>query len=305
MAPSAFQRLLTDPSRLIATEVEQLEALVERYPYSANTWVLLALHAELTGHPEAERYYQRAAAVTFDRGHLYDLLRNAVEDPEEEYTLEDSLELLSLEELESPEPIAASYAPPTADPTDGLRSLGVPPDTDHPTPVAGAPLLTDDAEPPPAPASRTTTEPPVDDRPVSAPPSHHEPVAITSQTEASTDRPVTEGMPAPDHSLTTPEPPTQFFKKEAIASREELRERLADIRRRQAAAQRDKKQTVKKFSRRTPVATDGIISATLAEVFIRQGQYQHAIRIYEQLALANPEKRPIFAALIKDLKRKL
>jgi hypothetical protein len=44
-------------------------------------------------------------------------------------------------------------------------------------------------------------------------------------------------------------------------------------------------------------------SATLAEVFARQQEWDHAIAIYEQLILMNPEKLPIFAARIAEFKK--
>jgi len=44
-------------------------------------------------------------------------------------------------------------------------------------------------------------------------------------------------------------------------------------------------------------------SETLAEVFASQQEWDHAIAIYEQLILMNPEKIPIFAARIAQLKQ--
>ncbi len=41
---------------------------------------------------------------------------------------------------------------------------------------------------------------------------------------------------------------------------------------------------------------------TLAQIYAEQGYYEHAIRIYEKLILAYPEKNAYFAALIEKLK---
>lgn len=41
---------------------------------------------------------------------------------------------------------------------------------------------------------------------------------------------------------------------------------------------------------------------TLAQIYAEQGYYAHAIRIYEKLILAYPEKNAYFAALIEKLK---
>jgi len=44
-------------------------------------------------------------------------------------------------------------------------------------------------------------------------------------------------------------------------------------------------------------------SVTLAEVFASQQEWDHAIAIYEHLILMNPEKMPIFASLIEQLRQ--
>lgn len=46
-----------------------------------------------------------------------------------------------------------------------------------------------------------------------------------------------------------------------------------------------------------------IVSETLAELFIRQGNITKAVKIYERLSLLIPEKSVYFAALIEKLKR--
>jgi tetratricopeptide (TPR) repeat protein len=43
---------------------------------------------------------------------------------------------------------------------------------------------------------------------------------------------------------------------------------------------------------------------TLAEIFVKQGNYPKAIEIYEQLMLSNPEKKLFFASRIKYIKLK-
>jgi hypothetical protein len=43
---------------------------------------------------------------------------------------------------------------------------------------------------------------------------------------------------------------------------------------------------------------------TLAEIYVKQGNYPKAIIIYEQLMLSNPEKKVFFASRINYIKQK-
>lgn len=45
-----------------------------------------------------------------------------------------------------------------------------------------------------------------------------------------------------------------------------------------------------------------LVSETLAQIFVKQGNFDKAIEIYSKLTLKYPEKRDYFAALIKKLK---
>ena len=51
--------------------------------------------------------------------------------------------------------------------------------------------------------------------------------------------------------------------------------------------------------------SDGTVSETLAEIYVKQDFYQRAIDIYEKLILLYPEKSAYFATLIEKLKNKI
>jgi len=84
-----------------------------------------------------------------------------------------------------------------------------------------------------------------------------------------------------------------------------LQERLARIRQRQRAKGGDEKDDVNRIARRSLMAQGEVASETLAKLLVRQGQYQHAIKMYQRLILLYPEKKTTFAGLIKELKEKL
>jgi len=84
-----------------------------------------------------------------------------------------------------------------------------------------------------------------------------------------------------------------------------LKDRLRSIRRRQSEKLADEQMEVRKIARRSLVTQDDVASETLASLLVRQGQYQRAIKMYRRLELLYPEKKTIFAGLIKDLQEKL
>jgi hypothetical protein len=56
-------------------------------------------------------------------------------------------------------------------------------------------------------------------------------------------------------------------------------------------------------AKKSELLPDGLVTETLAKIYLKQGNITSALRTYENLLLKNPEKRPYFAALIDKIKK--
>lgn len=271
MTAQEFNRYLGQPHLLYELPLSELQKLALRFPYSPNIRLLLLLKSHLEEHPEKEAYLSRCAAAAFDRPHIREVLRELDVDVQQaEVPQAEVLELKELDELEL-EPVLAGE-PSVAE----LPGMEMPPylveDTDEKTPTT-------------APPEERAAEP----APFSEEVSPESPALMEPRPEKS---PKVSTVDAPQRS---PRPVSRS-----------LGERLARIRRLQEVRTRDRnKEDVNRIARRSLVAHEEVASETLAGLLVRQGQYQNAIRMYQRLILLYPDKKTIFAGLIKDLKEKL
>lgn len=265
MDKESFLDHLRHPDGLAHVGMEELLALTLRYPYAANLRLLVLRKALETHDPSTEHYLNRAAAATFDRAHLHDILHAAEAEQDDE-----TLELRELEELEL---------------------LPVDADKKVPSPIIAAATPSMPTEPEQIPAS----EPPPSPVDTPAPPSSrisiNRWVAIAAAFNAL--QPIE--TPAEADLPTTPESLATFG--EPSATRPvDLRQRLRRL--------RDDRQG-SDAAGRSAVAPRVVVSETLADLLVKQGRYRDAIKMYRRLGLLYPEKKPIFAALIQELKEKL
>jgi hypothetical protein len=285
-----FQQLLEHPRALYDLPLASLQQLAMDYPYSQNLRLLLLLKSHLEGHPDESDYLNRCAAAAFDRAFVYDLLQDTkrYEPANREDT--EVLELRTLEDIALAD-AALPAAPDNTAPPPDERSLNyeeIFPDWEEEE---------DDGAP------SVETLPPVTS-PVSVtdawvataiaflgvlPEYPHSPAATEDEI----------GVPL------APEPVTHFTGGKHPEAQSSLRDRLRSIRRRQAGKMALEQEEVRQIARRSLVAQEAVASETLAALLVRQGQYKNAIKMYQHLELLYPEKKTIFAGLIKELKKKL
>ncbi|MCP9234527.1 hypothetical protein [Lewinella sp. JB7] len=282
MNQQSILQYVQQPALLAKVGMEELLEMVRDYPYSPNLRLLVVLKAKQEHDPDFERYLNRYAAATFDRPHLFDLLESIKRTEEERGEV---LELLELEELE---------LAPLADPFEELPSRlnEIPPPTPAPPPPPSAPAYrakTVIPEPDPTVTDDGTAAADWTDvaaafhAVVAARPPRSEPVAAEVRTP-------------PPH----PEDPARFAAiLERRRSKDNLRARLQHLRR-------------LRESDGTAASSGGgagdkvaVVSETLAALLVKQEQYRNAIKMYRRLILLYPEKKTIFAGLIKELKEKL
>ncbi|MEM6772107.1 MAG: hypothetical protein AAF597_16140 [Bacteroidota bacterium] len=271
MTGQEFVRYLEQPDQLIGLPMTELQQLAVRFPHSTNLRLLLLLKTHLEGHPEEAAYLARCAASSFDRASIYDTLRELDVKVNEASELDgDVLELRELDDLMLEElPLSGADASPNA--------AAIPEPLETESLRSGWEVGEDEL---------SGEQPPVDTE------------VVLPELEGGKNDVVD------PPTSNTPVPPNEA-QQAAVSSYGSLQQRLARIRERQRAQGFGEKEDVNRIARRSLVAQEEVASETLAKLLIRQGQYQHAIKMYRRLILLYPEKKPTFAALIKELKEKL
>lgn len=293
MNRQTFLRYLEQPRLLTELPLSELQALALEYPYSTNIRMLLLLKAKQEDHVDTEAYLHRCAAATFDRAHLFDLLREmekaGIERPGE------VLELLELDELEleATETGAGEALPSRLNEMYAEQEPAEPAISLPPPPVA-------ELAPRPTPSPvRTPVSSPVLSSPVYRDWAESASAFLSAMPNGA-------GEPY-DFSAVLPQRPEDPEKFRNIVAKQpatNLSDRLRKLRQlRQPEAPENPE--LDRIVHRSVVDHGAVASETLAALLVRQEQYQNAIKMYRRLILLYPEKEPIFAALIKELTEKL
>ncbi|WP_116108705.1 hypothetical protein [Lewinella sp. IMCC34191] len=263
---------IEQPAALAEVSLDELLEQLERYPYSTNLRLLVLLKAKQIQHPDFDTFLNALASAAFDRTHIYNLLSTLEQQTESSGEI---LELIELEELELT-PLEQNF---NEELPSRLNEL-------------------------PEPKTESNRLPVTEIKPVSLEPFDDEPrfpdvspaVTRTARWVRSAEA-YTALLPIMFKSP-RPEDPARF----ALVQRRHqaqptLAERLRNLRR---------------LSANRPESVQGngldevaVVSETLAALLVRQQQYQAAIQMYRRLTLLYPEKKSIFAGLIKELKEKL
>ena len=266
-------QFIEQPALLAEVSLDDLLGELDQYPYSTNLRLLVLLKARQTDHPDFETYLSSFASSTFDRSQLYHLL-TALEQRQQESSGE-FLELLELDELELA-PLEHSF---NEELPSRLNEL--------PDPMQETERFPPTERKPPSPE-------PFDEGPhfPTVPPAAARTARWVRLAEAYT------SLFPSMLSSSRPEDPGRF----TAAQRRQhptvsLSERLQRLRRR-SAGRPDSLQD-------NGLAEVAVVSETLAALLVRQEQYHSAIQMYRRLILLYPEKKPIFAGLIQELKEKL
>lgn len=96
----------------------------------------------------------------------------------------------------------------------------------------------------------------------------------------------------------------EVSKEERLLSSKELIDRFIKTKPRKIDVSKEPV-TPQEMGKLSLVEDQVFVTETLAEIYAKQGKYQKAIKIYEQLSLNNPEKKVFFASRIRFLREKL
>lgn len=292
MNSESFVEYLAQPAKLYQLPYQEIKNLVAEYPYAGNLRLMMLIKSKIEQDPAFETHLHQLAAHTFDRDYLFDLNHQGLKDMLDLATgLEERLELKQLSIIDDEELVKVNTSIEVEEPI--LKAAVVP------TPIVDEPIDDNANLQEEAPfesveeVDLTINIPPI------TKPEQQLPVFKVSidliddislisllSTEAKVQ--LKEKFPA--------------WKVFSNGNNQNNLDHLKNIARQNTAGfSLSTQQTAASSVKQKP----GVATETLAKLLERQGSYQKAIKMYEQLSLLNPEKNRYFAAIIEKLKQNI
>ena len=297
MNSESFVEYLAQPAKLYQLPYQEIKNLVAEYPYAANLRLLMFIKSKIEQDPAFEIHLHQLAAHTFDRDHLFDLDHQGLKDKLDLATgHEERLELKQLSDTVNKELAGIEIGTSTAISEPMLKATAIP-----------TPIIIDNIEDSVHLESAVRDESRADESPTVETIVENT-IASINKTEDPIESFKLDMNLMNDISfipLLTSAPAVQVkenFSAWKVFINDNNQERLDRLKKKA-------KQNTDAFNLSTQQAAassvkqkPGVATETLAKLLERQGNYQKAIKMYEQLSLLNPEKSHNFAATIEKLK---
>lgn len=322
-----FIDIVNNPQKLNAEALRNLEELAASFPYCQAAHVLIAKSTSDTGSMTAGIKVKKASAYTSDRKNLkHLLLKKDVENEIQENKAQEGThgkgpeisaiihEVVTTQEKSSPEPVqeSTSVEKNHQDIHDELQENLKTLKNLRPQIVEDQSWLKPEEE---------------NQEPKSIQEENQEPEVVQEETYSTNPEP-SESTTREDDILPPSMPDGESFPEIKDEDQELISGYLHYLNNNRKKTRRDPQKInmlIEKFIKEEPaispltpekvnqpkdlaersVKSGGPVSETFARILERQGKFEKAISVYEQLILKNPEKTAYFASLIEDRKNKI
>lgn len=299
MNSESFAEYLAQPAKLYQLPYQEIKNLVAEYPYSSNLRLMLLIKSKIEHDPKFERYLHQLAAHTFDRSHLYELNHHELKEMLDLASgTEERLELHDLSAMSEKEILTVDLGQETAE---QYQEASIPYTASVPQ-ASKAHIEEEEEEdlnielsPIAAPSVPTAVEKP-----------EQEKVAVAVAPYVASDALLADIATLP---LILPAKTSTTVGERLIAWQQYLNDqqqrRLQLLKENALSGQALFEKKAAQIAAQSVANTASVATETLAKLLERQGNFEKAIKMYEQLSLLYPEKNRYFAATIEKLKKNI